>query len=516
MRGVGFRRVLRVAALCLAILLAIDICILVVKWPFERNRATESLEHFASSELQIGQFHKIFFPHPGYVAENLRFTRRSPSGTVQLAVARRIECKGTWWAMISLTHHIKELQIEGLRVWLPSPVPAPMRMHPSLKEETSVTRIIASGTTLDVLSHPGDTTPLHLAFGQLLFTEVEKNKPTGFQLDLHIPQPDGDLSAQGRFGPLQAGHLGEMPVGATFHLRKANLGCWKAVAGVLSADGSMSGKFASIQVLGTTTTPDFEVTSSHHSVGMTTEFAAAVDGQHGNVTLRSVKAHFLHTTVTARGTISGGTGQEGKTGKFELETSRARVEDLLRLFVTADRPPAVGDIALHAGALLPPGKQEFLRRLRLDGSFELRDSQFTRSTTQYKMDQLSERAHSKTERKEQTPGRTIEDPPNVGARVKADVSVRNAIASLSHISFDVPAAIAHGGGTFDLLTHAIDFQGKLAMHATLSQAAGGFKSIFLLPLNPLFKKGNAGAVVPFTMTGTYGHPTIHLALRNKR
>jgi hypothetical protein len=192
------------------------------------------------------------------------------------------------------------------------------------------------------------------------------------------------------------------------------------------------------------------------------------------------------------------------------------LEDLLRLFVTADRPPAVGDAVLRADVLLPPGKQEFLRRLRLDGSFELRDSRFTRSTTQYKMDQLSERARSKDERNEQTPGHTIEDPPDVGASVKANVSLRDAIASLSHVSFDVPAASAKADGTFNVISHEINFKGNLAMHATLSQAAGGFKSILLVPLNPLFKKGNAGAVVPFTMTGTYEDPKFHLSLRGKK
>jgi AsmA-like C-terminal region len=510
-----FRRILRVFVLCLAVLIAIDACILVAKWPFERDRATKSLEHFASSKLQIAQFHLTFFPHPGYIAENLRFLRRSTGGDVQLALVRRIQCEGTWWAMISFTHHIKEFRIEGLQVSLPSPVPKPMKMHPELHEETSMTKIVANGTTLDVMSNPGDTTPLHLAFRQLIFTEVAKGKPTGFQIGVHIPEPNGDLSAAGSFGPIEAGRLPQMPVGASFRLRNADLSGFKAIAGVLSADGTISGKFGSIQVRGKATVPDFETTSTHHKLPMTTEFAADVDGQHGNVRLRSVTARFLRTTVTANGTVSGEPGQS-KTGRFELESSRGRLEDLLRLFVSEDRPPATGDIALHAGVVVPPGKQEFLRRMRLDGSFELQDSQFTQPATQHKLDQLSERAHTKTERKEQTPGRTMDDPPDVGARVKADVVVRNANASLSHVTFDVPAASAQGEGTFNLLSHVMDFRGKLAMHATLSQAAGGFKSILLLPLNPFFKKDHAGAVVPFEMKGTYGHPVFRLSLRGKK
>jgi hypothetical protein len=62
------------------------------------------------------------------------------------------------------------------------------------------------------------------------------------------------------------------------------------------------------------------------------------------------------------------------------------------------------------------------------------------------------------------------------------------------------------------LNEAIDLHGSLAMHATLSKAAGGIKSVLLMPLDPFFKKHGAGAVVPVRIAGTYSHPVFKVLL----
>jgi hypothetical protein len=50
------------------------------------------------------------------------------------------------------------------------------------------------------------------------------------------------------------------------------------------------------------------------------------------------------------------------------------------------------------------------------------------------------------------------------------------------------------------------------MRATLSKAAGGIKSVILMPLDPFFKKNGAGAIVPVRITGTYSHPVFKALL----
>jgi hypothetical protein len=96
--------------------------------------------------------------------------------------------------------------------------------------------------------------------------------------------------------------------------------------------------------------------------------------------------------------------------------------------------------------------------------------------------------------------------------MKSEVKLDAGIATLSEALFAVPGAVARGAGTYNLSNEAIDLRGKLAMRATLSKAAGGIKSLILMPLDPFFKKDGAGAIVPVRITGTYSHPVFKVLL----
>ena len=100
----------------------------------------------------------------------------------------------------------------------------------------------------------------------------------------------------------------------------------------------------------------------------------------------------------------------------------------------------------------------------------------------------------------------------VAAKLKSDVKLQSGIATLSEALVAVPGAVASGGGTYNLLNESIDLHGRLAMRATLSKAAGGIKSVILMPLDPFFKKDGAGALLPIRVTGTYSHPAFKVSL----
>jgi hypothetical protein len=53
------------------------------------------------------------------------------------------------------------------------------------------------------------------------------------------------------------------------------------------------------------------------------------------------------------------------------------------------------------------------------------------------------------------------------------------------------------------------------MEATVSEASSGLKSFLLKPFNAIFKKKNAGAVLPVYVTGYYPHPKIEVQLRKQ-
>ena len=63
-----------------------------------------------------------------------------------------------------------------------------------------------------------------------------------------------------------------------------------------------------------------------------------------------------------------------------------------------------------------------------------------------------------------------------------------------------------------LASGALDFRGTLSMRASVSQAVGGFKSIFIKPFDGLFRRNGQGAVLPIRITGTRQKPEFKLEM----
>ena len=74
---------------------------------------------------------------------------------------------------------------------------------------------------------------------------------------------------------------------------------------------NIPGELDTINVDGTTDTPDFSVDVSGHTVDLTTQFHAVVNGTNGNTYLKPVNAHFLHTYITATRRCGAGAGRAG-------------------------------------------------------------------------------------------------------------------------------------------------------------------------------------------------------------
>jgi len=65
-------------------------------------------------------------------------------------------------------------------------------------------------------------------------------------------------------------------------------------------------------------------------------------------------------------------------------------------------------------------------------------------------------------------------------------------------------------GHYGLTSQKIDFQGTLTMQAKISQTQTGIKSLLLKLVDPFFKKGKAGAVLPIKITGERNKPQFGL------
>jgi hypothetical protein len=203
-------------------------------------------------------------------------------------------------------------------------------------------------------------------------------------------------------------------------------------------------------------------------------------------------------------------GEPGKTEFVEVNSTKAQVEDLLQLFTTSNPPALRGPITLQAHITVPPGRQQFLKKVHLNGEFEIPKAEFIHKSTQVRVNELSNRARGKKRKQEELADELI--PSSFEARV----DLKDGIAAISSANFKTRGARASGEGTYSLLTRKIDLRGRLAIEASLSKAAGGFKSLFLLPLDPFFRKGNAGAVVPIHVAGTYPHPSFKISLKDHK
>ena len=73
-------------------------------------------------------------------------------------------------------------------------------------------------------------------------------------------------------------------------------------------------------------------------------------------------------------------------------------------------------------------------------------------------------------------------------------------------------------GTYSVDSAQLNFRGKLALQAKLSQTVTGVKSFFLKAVDPFFKGKNgekAGTVLPIKVTGTKDQPSFGLDFHDK-
>ena len=491
------------SAIVLLALLGAALTIVATRWPFRREATISSLEQVSLSDVKIGRFEKVFFPHPGYIAQNVAFKRDNAANTRPLARVGKITCQGSWWALLTFTHQITRMDLEGVQVYVPTHLPPAIRKHPEPKTPPTVRELFADGAVLEIDSlHPGAQTE-HFDFPELALSGLAQNKPIRFRTLMLNRKLIGQLRAVGTVGPLTLRRIPETRISGEYHIRGYDLSRHRIVAGTLSADGRFNGTLGHADVGGRTDIPDFSVTRSRHSMGLTAEYKTVVDAIEGNVVIQSAEAHFLRSTLMAHGSIS---GRDSKTLALDVDGRQARVEDLLRLVVKANRPPLDGALSMHAHVVLPTKQEPFLRRVQLQGDFTINGAEFTKRTTEQKLNELSARARGKKKAK------VAGGSEAVAAELKSAVKLHSGIATLSDALLAVPGAVASGAGTYNLLNETIDLHGSLTMHATLSKAAGGIKSVVLIPLDLFFKKHGAGAVVPVRITGTYSHPVIKVLL----
>jgi AsmA-like C-terminal region len=470
-------------------------------WPFTQASVIEALEESGDSRVQIRGFHSTYFPYPGCTLDGVVFMHGT--NAMPLITIEKLTIQGAYLGI--LAQRIRRVTAEGMRVTIP-PFGSgePFHTNPS---PVIVSEIVANGATVEFASREPGKQPLRFDIHEALLHNVGWSGPLSYSVKVHNPEPPGEVTATGKFGVWDENEPEKTPITGDYKFENADLSVYGGIAGTLSSDGKFGGALGHVDISGKTDTPDFEVKSGGRAVRLTTEFSAYVDAIHGDTFLKRVDAHFRKTHVLASGSISGSEDRKGKTALIDLSATDGRLEDMIGLFVQTTPPPMSGTVNLRARAELPSGKQTFLEKLKVAGTFGIGRGEFSEPSTQEGLNKLSAGAQG-----EKDPA----DPATVLTDLAGHVKLSNGVASFSDLSFGVPGATARMQGTYSLLNYKIDMHGQMQVDTKISNTTNGAKALLLKMMDPFFKKRKKGEILPVRISGTYQHPSFGLDLEDKK
>jgi hypothetical protein len=293
------RRVIAISAFVLLAIAATVISLLTAKWPFTRAAVIKQLEELGEGKVEIGTFRPTYFP-PGCVASNVSFNGRSTADSRRPITVKTMTVVGSYAGLFEFPKHIRLIRLDGMKVM---EVPGGELGKPSRSTELVVDEIKADGAELDIAQNGARTERLHFQVRSLSLQHVVAGKPFSFKGTVRLPEPPGEVRVGGTAGPWNDANPGQTPISGNFILENADLGAFKGIGGKLAGKGQFRGLMEHIEIMGTTSMPQFVVKSSNHGLPLTTNFHAFVDGTNGDVTLAPVDAMLGESIIHSVGKI---------------------------------------------------------------------------------------------------------------------------------------------------------------------------------------------------------------------
>ncbi len=508
---------------CVLLGLAIATGILVrSSGPRAKKRVIEALQQRFDADVQLKSLHLTLFPQATAVGEGLTIRHKFIANPKPLISIRKFTAETDLFTLLFGRDKVRLLRLEDLQIHIP---PKKQREEAKAARQQSdrstgkksqddhtthlaiaIQTMIADGATLEIESKDPDKPPMLFEIRKLTMHSVGADQPLSFSAQLTNAKPPGLIDSDGHFGPWQRDDPGTTPVSGTYSFKNANLGVFQGVSGTLSSAGKYGGTLERIGVDGTTDTPNFALKAGGTPVHLVASFHALVDGTNGDTILDPVDATFLNSEFLCEGSISNRPGEKGKTVMLDALTKHGRMEDILTLVLGDKQPFLKGDVSFHSKIEIPPGNQDVLEKLNLDGRFSILSAEFLRSKIQHGIEIFSERARGISKSEQKGP------PDTVASDFRGQFKLDNGIATFSSLSFRIPGALVSLHGKYDLRSEKIDMLGTLRMQATLSQTQSGIKSWLLKPIDPFFKKDGAGFLAHISIGGTKSHPVPGLDL----
>ncbi len=490
----------------MVVIAAVAVYFINAYWPFRYRMVKPLLEDVLASEMTIANYHRTYFPHPGFVATGITLHRKTASAAIPpVGSAETLVVEGRWTDLLLLRQQVQLVDITSLHVVIPSPGSRAMQEDfPSgsaldfAGPDTLIKEFKVHKALLDVMRPNGDRYSFPIAEAEI--HEFKKGRANTYAVDMQNAKPRGRIQAHGHFGPFNAQDLASTPVSGVFTFTSVNLPDIGKIGGTLSSSGHFSGSLGAAETSAASQTPDFEVDGGKPTP-VSAEIQCKVNGITGDVVIHSAALATGATTVFASGSVQG----SPKVTNFDFEVQNGHTQDALRPFMK--KPvPVTGTVRFHGHAYLAPAAPGvgFLQRLKMDGVFAAPAERFTDRPTEKKLTEFSQRVQVKKS------DQRMDNPPSDGdtdalSSLEGPLSVRNGIAASQNLKFLVAGAQAHLQGSFNLSNQDVHLTGDMAMQSDISHVTTGFKSFLLKPLAPFLRKKNAGAVAPIAVTGGPGH-----------
>ena len=477
----------------------------------------DTLSDRLDSEVELESFSVDTFPTVHVTGSHLIIRHRGRRDVPPLISVREFYLDGGLIGLFGRPRRFRTVSLVGLQINIPpefkrgngsddSPSTTASAASQTGDEGSPAAIVVDTLTAVDaaltLIPKRQGKEPRVFTIHHLTLKPLGRARQMSFEALLTNPIPRGQVKTTGTFGPWHRDDPGGTPLGGRYTFEHVDLATVKGIGGTLTSSGTFDGQLDRIGVKGETRTPDFRVNVSANPVPLQTRFEAVVDGTDGDTYLNVVSASFLNTALTAKGAVVGAEGVKGHTVRLHVDIDDGKVEDVLQLGVKGNTPVMTGGLVLHSDMNLPAGPQDVMDRLELAGDFEVANAHFTNKDVEAKLSDLSERARGLD---------PDEHSEMIASRLRAHFRLARSVLSLHDAAFAVPGALVQVRGTYGLASEALQFDGHVRMKATISEAAGGgVKSALLKAIDPLFKRGNAGAVIPIKIRGSRNDPKIGL------
>ena len=466
-----------------------------------RVRMVEFLEDRFDADVEISEIEIALVPKVAIEGRGLTLTRVNGS-RVPFVRLDRFSVGG--WPLDLLRRRVNDVTVDGFELRVErgvrrAPGTPTMRRH-----DVRIDQVLVRNGLLLIIPNNPEKLPLRFDLQEVVMQDFGFDRSSPYRARLTNPTPRGSIDSTGEFGPWVTDNLRLTPLSGGYTFKDADLSTIKGIGGTLTSTGKFEGVLERVRVRGVTSTPDFHLDLTGQPVALDTRFDAIVDGTTGDTSLQEVDAMLGASHIVAKGLVAGQPGAKGRTISLAVKINDGRFEDFMKLTVKGAEPPMRGVLGVDAAFDLPPGEQDVPQRLQLDGTFSLRQGQFTSDTVQEKIDEMSRRGRG------QPKNQNVQ---NVLSAFGGTFRLHDGLLTLPQLQFRVRGAAVDLAGSYRLQREALDFAGTLKLDASLSQTTTGFKSLLLKAVDPFFRKSGAGAVLPIKVTGTVDQPAFGLDVK---